>query len=152
MRGALGMVRRDAGGVGDAVRVNVTPMIDVVMVLIIFFLLVGRLAGERLSPVDLASAAGGAPADGAGDEVTLTAVMEQPGVLSVRVDGRATDTDSIAAEIIRARGTDGAPFAVRLRAEWSVPYERLRPLVAACRQAGAAEIHLASLDLPGVPR
>ena len=47
---------------GSAGHLNVTPLIDIVMVLIIFFLLVGQLAMDRKGAVDLPEAASGEPA------------------------------------------------------------------------------------------
>ena len=41
---------------GSAGHLNVTPLIDIVMVLIIFFLLVGQLAMDRKGAVDLPEA------------------------------------------------------------------------------------------------
>jgi len=144
----MGTLRRSSINVGDAVRINVTPMIDVVMVLIIFFLLVGRLAGERLGPVDLPSAPGGLAADGAGDEVIVT-VRDADGSLDVRVNGRPADPAN-AASLVRASGGDGS-YAVRLRAERSLGYGRVRPIVQACREAGATEVRLAALDSEALP-
>ena len=34
-------------------KINVTPLIDVVMVLIVFYLIVGKLAADRKAPVQL---------------------------------------------------------------------------------------------------
>lgn len=118
-------------------------MIDVVMVLIIFFLLVGRLAGERLEPVELPAAVGGTIADGPGDEVIVTVFDAGDGV-DVRVNGRAATPDRVAM-LVASAGSDG-PFAVRLRAERSLGYGAIRPLIQACREAGAAEVRLASLE------
>lgn len=148
MRGAMGALRRSTINVGDAVRINVTPMIDVVMVLIIFFLLVGRLAGERLGPVDLPSAPGGLAADGASNEVIVT-VRDAGDGLDIRVNGRPTALAGAAA-LVNASGGEGS-YAVRLRAERSLGYGRVRPVVQACREAGAAEVRLAALESEAGP-
>jgi len=44
-------------------KINVTPLIDVVMVLIIFYLIVGKLAAERQGHVQLPSSAVGVQAE-----------------------------------------------------------------------------------------
>lgn len=117
----------------DLARVNVTPMIDVVMVLIVFFLLVGHLAGERRGSVDLPSARAGAQESPASRSVFL--LVEADG--SVRLDGEPIALDALRAALAPLRDRP-----VQIRAGKDTPYDRVRPALSACREAGIAEVEL----------
>jgi biopolymer transport protein ExbD len=117
----------------DHARVNVTPMIDVVMVLIVFFLLVGHLAGERRGAVDLPTARAGDQESPASRPVFL--LVEPTG--DIRLDGQPVALNALPQTL--------APFRdrpVQIRAGKDTPYERVRPALTACREAGIAEVKL----------
>lgn len=117
----------------DLARVNVTPMIDVVMVLIVFFLLVGHLAGERRGSVDLPSARAGVGESPASRPVFL--LVERDGAL--RLDGEPIALDTLAQTLAPLRGRP-----VQIRAAKDTPYERIRPALDSCREAGIVEVQL----------
>lgn len=129
----------------EAGKVNVTPMIDVVMCLIIFYLLVGKLAvSSRVTDL---------PRSGAGEEVSGSAAIvldilgEDEGG-GVSVDGVAMGVASLA-EQLRARvaGSSGGP-EVRIRAGRDLPYSRLAPVLAACRESGLTSVRLVAERRP----
>lgn len=120
------------------VRVNVVPMIDVVMCLIVFYLMVGQLALDRAAGIEIPDTPQGAPArEPAGD----------PAVIGVRADGSlllngdpiepARLTGELAGRLARNNQT-----RVEVRADESAAYAVVRPVLDAARAAGATEIEL----------
>lgn len=119
--------------------VNVTPMIDVIMCLIVFYLIVGRLVLERRGEVSL-------PVSTVGDAVPE---REDPAVVSVerggtiRLDGREVALGALA-DALALRDER----RVRLRGDRSLPYGTIRPVLDACREAGVVSIELATEQGP----
>ena len=123
-------------------RINVTPMIDVGMVLIVFFLLVGHLAGERRGRVDLPVATEGAEENAALRPVVVLVVDET----TVRVDGTDTPTDQLAqaiAERVAANAQADRDGGVHVRADATVSFDTVRPILSACKDAGITQVQLA---------
>jgi len=131
------MRRRTAGLAREhpVSHVNVTPMIDVVMCLIVFYLIVGRLVLERRGQVSLpVSMVGDAAAEHA-DPVVVS--IERDG--TIRLDGREITLGALPdALALRGKGR------VRLRGDRSLAYEVIRPVLDACRDAGITSIELAT--------
>jgi len=122
-------------------RINVTPMIDVVMVLIVFFLLVGKLAAERYAPVDLPASRAGAPPD-RGDALVIN-VVPAPGGTSLVIDGVELSVESVESVVRRTRA-EHPQRPVRVRADRSLAYGAVRPVIEACRRAGVSSVALAT--------
>jgi biopolymer transport protein ExbD len=129
-----------------AAKINVTPLIDVVMVLIIFYLIVGKLAADKRARVDLPSTAVGA----ANDEqkpVVITVVAEgASGSLDltsrILLDGVDVPKDGLQ-DALRARvGDRGASTVVQVRADRRLTYGAVEPVVKACRGAGLTAVWL----------
>lgn len=132
-----------AGGHGSIGHINVTPLIDVVMCLIIFFLLVGRLASQQGKPISLPSTGVGdtetpprlvlavAPSTTVGTpELTLggtsVSLAELPGMLKARLNVRPGDSAG----------------ALAIRADRRLSWGEVRPVVEACRSAGLSSVKL----------
>jgi biopolymer transport protein ExbD len=128
---------------GGAGHINVTPLIDVVMCLIIFFLLVGRLATQQGTPITL-------PATDVGDAemqprlVITVAPSTTVGTPEVRLGGVPVATGELAGllrdRLGNAMGTAGA--AVAIRADRRLAWGEVRPVVEACREAGLTSVKL----------
>ena len=79
-------------------RIGLTPLIDVVFILLIFFMLASRFADHRALPLDAASAGAGAGPEGA-----LLVEIRRDGL---RLSGEALAPDALAARLaahLRAR-------------------------------------------------
>ncbi len=139
---AGGATHAHASG-GDATHVNVTPMIDVVMCLIVFFLLVGHLAVEKRGGVRLPDAAHGSRPDARARPLIIAA----PDSARVLLEGRPIGTGELASALRAALAEEpGRP--VQLRAGRDVPYFAVQPLINACREAGVPSVQVAAADLP----
>ncbi len=111
-----------------------TPMIDVVFLLIIFFLVSNHLA-RREAQLELQL-----PVAKSGDEdVTLS----QPRItINARSDGslmfagRETTVDEIPARLAAAKNELGDDFELRLRSSRQTPYGKIEPVMTACTRLG----------------
>ncbi len=120
------------------VRVNVVPMIDIVMCLIVFYLMVGQLALNRAAGVQIPETAEGLTArPTAGDPIVLG--VRADGALLL--DGEPTDADRLRGELTGriARQPDAR---IEVRADRETPFGLIRPALNAARDAGIAEVEL----------
>ncbi|MBX3359104.1 MAG: biopolymer transporter ExbD [Phycisphaeraceae bacterium] len=130
--------------------INVTPLIDVVMCLIIFFLLVGKLASDRGQQVRLPETKVGEKVR-ATDPLIVDVTTVDPGETAwlggaarVTVAGRdVRDADALEA-IIRGRLLDRPATAVEIRADRELSYGAVEPILRACGKAGAKSVRLAT--------
>jgi len=128
-----------APGAHAAGRLNVTPLIDIVMVLIIFFLLVGQLAMDRKGEVDLPESATGEPAEPGPEPISIT--IDHQGALTV--DARTTqreDLQNILKILLRQRPAS----PVQIRADREAAFGDVRTILDICREAGVADVELAA--------
>jgi biopolymer transport protein ExbD len=131
-----------AGGThGRIAEINVTPMADVMIVLLIIFM-VATPALIR-PPVELPAAAN--PAERRGDR--LEVVVRSSGVISV--GELAFGSPDSFAEWMSARRDGGLRQAVLVQADRGLAYRSLAPVLAACRKAGAQGVVLAAERGPG---
>ncbi len=114
-------------------------MIDVVMCLIVFFLIVGQLASDRLARVDLPATTIGTEPDST--ETLIVNVLPDGNTVRLVVDGRESTMEGLETHL-RQYAASGAE--VRLRADRTIPYGRLRPVIDACRDAGVRTLTLAT--------
>lgn len=126
-------------------KINVTPLIDVVMCLIVFYLIVAKLAADRQLPVDLPEARQGI-ADESQRPIIISVGPGPTGVL-IEVQGKeilGDDASRLAFVRIAVESlTAERPIApVHLRADRALEYAQVRPVVEACRQAGVKSLLL----------
>ncbi len=109
-------------------RIGITPLIDVVFILMIFFMLASTFANERQLELDGRRAAGGG-----GDTLLLTAAPDR-----MLLGGRP-----IAAEDLRARLAAAPDRPVAVRPSGGASLQRLIDVADLARGAGAARVALA---------
>ena len=134
-------------------KINVTPLIDVVMVLIIFYLIVGKLAADRRVPVSLPPSAIGAAGEGKTERNPIVITVSRPNTTStaaaVSLDGTPiTDLSTLTATL---KGLEASTRIVQLRADKSLDYSAISPVLEACRGAGIASVKLATRRTEGAP-
>lgn len=123
----------------EAHEINVTPFIDVMLVLLIIFMVAAPLATVSV-PVQLpASSASATPSEQAPVYVTVQAD------LSLRVGEQAVARDGLAAALQTATRGDTAQ-RLFLRADTRVPYGELMATLDALRAAGYLKVALVGLE------
>jgi len=124
--------------------INMTPMIDVTFQLIIFFLLSSRLAQQETQmELELPAAASGRESVDDG-RPRLTVNVSPDG--RVMLGSTETRPEEIAGRLRIEREQLGGELEVRIRADRSVPYSRVGPILLACAEAGVWNVTFAVLN------
>ncbi|MCI0492042.1 MAG: biopolymer transporter ExbD [Planctomycetes bacterium] len=120
---------------------NMTPMIDVVFQLIIFFLLSNHLAQQESHLVlDLPAALSGREAEiNSAPRVTISVLADGQILLGTR----PTPVEELASRLEFERKRAGKDLEVRIRADRSVPYQAVEPILLACADAGVWNVTFA---------
>ena len=128
-----------AGPRAEVGRVNVTPMIDVVMCLIVFYLIVGHLVMEREGLARLPESVQGEEQDDYIEPIILTIIDDT----RVTVDGVDTAIDRLES-VLGGKMAQQPGVTVRMRAGREMEYELVEPVIDACRAAGVSSLELAT--------
>jgi biopolymer transport protein ExbD len=120
----------DSGEVG----INMTPMIDVVFQLIIFFLVSGHLAKQEVHlelPLPTAES-GQDPAAEERPRATINVLANGALLMS----GKPVLVEALAARFAEERAAAGGDLEVRIRSDRAVPYEHVEPILLSAARAG----------------
>lgn len=119
---------------------NMTPMIDVVFLLIIFFLVSSHLARqESRLPVELPVALTHNPLNV--DPVSLTITVNRD--RQILIAGKVVEVASLASTLDEVVDRDGDTASLRIRTDGVVPYRVIEPILKAAAGAGLLDIKLA---------
>lgn len=125
---------------------NMTPMIDVVFLLIIFFLVSSHLAKQEVqTELDLPRAATGRETDEEENvrRVVLNVLPPEEGRADVMVAGRRMPVPEAAGLIRFERDRSDQPLEIRLRVDRLTPYAAVEPLMLACAKEGVWKVTFA---------
>ena len=121
--------------------INMTPMIDVVFQLIIFFLVTSHFARQEAHlPLPL-PAADSAKAIAEDDQPRLVINVTADGTLLF--SGRALAPAELQQRLGERITELGKDTEVRIRADRSVPYRHIEPVLLACARAGIWNVNYA---------
>lgn len=138
-------------------KINVTPMIDVVMVLIVFYLIVGKMASDQRADLPLPPSATGVNETA---EDALVIDVRRP--MSVVDGGGGVEGEQVVAgeprlalagavisigaleDALRAELSVRPDRAIRIRADRTLSYGAVEPAIEAARRAGARVVRLAT--------
>jgi biopolymer transport protein ExbD len=128
-------------GRGGGLKFNLTPMIDVVFNLIIFFLAASHLArSEIVADVELPEAATGGPEE---------ADLHRRLIVTILADGKLSvgGREMTLAQVEQLLPADerAREFEVRIRTDRRVAYRHIEPLLLACARAGVIKVRFAVL-------
>ena len=130
---------------------NMTPMIDVVFLLIIFFLVSSHLAKQETQlEMELAGAASGATPEETNDRRLVVNVLpdEATGEIQVVVTGNVMNTPNLRSmldfEVEQAK-LEKRALEVRIRCDRRVPYHKVEPIMVTCAAAGVWKVTFAVL-------
>ena len=119
---------------------NMTPMIDVVFLLIIFFLVSSHLARqESRLPVELPVASTHNPLSIDPVSVTITVNRDRQRLVGGKILDDAA-LDAILSDVVRR---DGESASLRIRTDGEVPYGIIEPILKASAKLGLLDIKLA---------
>jgi biopolymer transport protein ExbD len=130
--------------------INVTPLIDVVMCLIVFFLLVGKLVEDRAAHVALPETQQG---DSAKAKAPLVIdIVRAPGSGSewlhgealVYVTGKPVANLEEFQTIVTSHVKAAPETSLEIRADRALRYGVVEPVLRACTEAGAMDVRLAT--------
>ena len=126
------------------VALNLTPLIDIVFLLVIFFLVASHAARtESTEPVELPLAS---QFDDGQAEVPRRLVVTVTADQVLHVGGRIVTLDQVADLLAEAETEkQDAAYEVRIRGDRRVPFHVVEPLMIACAQAGITRIGYAVL-------
>lgn len=124
-------------------KINVTPLIDVVMVLIVFYLIVGKLAADRKAPVQLPASAVGQGEEGGDDRRPIVITLASSSAAArIELDGsRVADAAALRPLLEKL---EASKRVVQVRADKGLSYGVVAPVLEACRGAGVASVKLAT--------
>jgi biopolymer transport protein ExbD len=118
--------------------INMTPMIDVIFQLIIFFLVSSHLAKQEAQlelPLPIAES-GRAPTVDESPTPVIVNVLEDGAIL---VAGRSLSVDDLE-ERLRTIQTQRGTTEVKIRAHRQVVYRHVEPIMLACHRSGMRQI------------
>ncbi len=126
-----------AGGSGDGddaiVGINVTPLVDITLVLLIIFMVTARIIVSQSVPMDLPKAASGTDI-----QVVFSALIGTDGKLVV--DSRPMPDDEAVFALAREAHAKNPEVRAVIKADSSIPHGRVIHILDLMKQAGIAKI------------
>ena len=120
-------------------RLNITPLIDVVFLLIIFFLVASHFVrSENLEAVELPEAT--QTEDQQDEEILRRLVVTITADSRLHVAGKIVDMAEVNTMLLNGRTEYGEDFELRIRSDRAVPYRIVEPIVIACAKVGVTKI------------
>ncbi len=127
------------GGIGF----NMTPMIDVVFLLIIFFLVSSHLARQESQvAVDLPDAASSDRPEEEDVRRVIVNVLSETQILVGSQPVEPTRLETLLNHESQHAGSD-RPLEVRIRTDRTVPYRAVEPILLACARSGIWNVKFA---------
>jgi biopolymer transport protein ExbD len=113
--------------------INVTPLVDITLVLLIIFMVTAKLVISRAMPMDLPKAA-------TGGEVQQVFSLALAADGTTRVDGAVIARDEDVLRLARAAQQKHAELRAVVQADGTVPHARVMHALDVLRQAGVARV------------
>ena len=138
---AGGTIYQDEDSVGAISDINVTPLVDVVLVLLIIFMVTAKLIVARGIDVD-------SPKTSSGSDVKSTLQISIDKELKLYVNGiEYPDAESAKAKVVEMRG-DNPDFKAIIQADQRVPHGNVMQVIDFVKLAGVTKFALTSDPLP----
>lgn len=137
-----------SGGAQDAdegiVGINVTPLVDVTLVLLIIFMVVSKVIVSQSIPLDLPKAAVGGQV-----QSVFSIVLLADG--STQVDSKAVPNDEAIFQLSKDAQAKNNELRAIIKADSSVPHGRVIHVLDLLKQAGVTKIAFGVSPVPPVP-
>jgi biopolymer transport protein ExbD len=130
-------------------KINVTPMIDVVMCLIVFYLIVGKLAADQRATIRLPASSTGVEEKTQDTLIINVMPTQEEAPARFVIDTLDISPDNLQAAI-RDRLVDKQDVVVELRGSRELTYSAIAFAMRACKEAGVESVRLATerIELP----
>lgn len=126
---------------------NVTSLIDIVFLLVIFFLVASHVArSDAVEPVELPEAAQVQRDDEQTPQRLVVTVMSDR---SLHVGGRKVELPEVEQLILSQTQESKTPFEVRIRSDRNATYADIEPILLACARLGVSRVGFAVLPRRG---
>ena len=126
-------------------QINMTPMIDVTFLLIIFFLLSSHLAQQESQlEIKLPEASSGQQSVDSTERPRLSVNLLPDG--SIMLGSTETSTDQMSTRLRIECEKLGPDMEVRIRADRGVAYRAVEPILLACAEAGIWNVTFAVFE------
>jgi len=126
-----------AGGASDSdeaiVGINVTPLVDITLVLLIIFMVTARIIVSQSVPMDLPKAASGTDV-----QVVFSAVIGADGRL--QVDSKFVPDDDAVFALAREAHTKNPELRAVIKSDSAIPHGRVIHILDLLKQAGISKI------------
>lgn len=119
--------------------INMAPMIDMVFLLLIFFMVASHLTSLERVPVSLPVADKAKVPEEARDRQLITVTAETDGSAAYYMNLQKVDIKELSAEITRRHEAD-ENVRIYLRADRQVRHRHIKAVMEACAEAGIADI------------
>jgi len=123
---------------------NMTPLIDVVFLLIIFFLVSSHMARQEVQmDLDLPEASQGeSPTEDDARRIVVNVISEG----RIQVGTQAMDTESFASLIRYESRKADRQLEVRIRSDQNVPFRTVEPIMVTCARSGVWKVTFAVIS------
>ena len=123
----------DEGGQGAITDINVTPLVDITLVLLIIFMVTAKLIVNKSVPLDLPKAASGSDI-----QTVFSVVLYADG--KTQVDGRNVENDDGIFPLAKAARDKNPDVRAVIKADAAVPHGRVIHVLDLLKQAQVAKI------------
>jgi len=130
------------GGKGFQAQINVTPLVDVVLVLLIIFMVVTPMM-QKAKAVELPEAEHVSKGEGEREQLYVTITAEED--LYLDNDPISSEQDLLVAAV-KDRLSYNPGIEVVVKGDRSLDYGVVRKVMLSCRKAGAARVVLATKE------
>jgi biopolymer transport protein ExbD len=113
--------------------INVTPLVDITLVLLIIFMVTAKIIVSQSIPLDLPKAATGTEV-----QVVFSVVLGADG--TTQVDGKAVSNDDGILTLARAAHEKNAELRAVIKADSAVPHGRVIHVLDLLKQAGVSKV------------
>jgi biopolymer transport protein ExbD len=119
--------------------INMAPMIDMVFLLLIFFMVTSHIRSLELTPVELPVADQAKVPETARDRQVVTVSAESGGRVSYYMNLQKVNIQELSAEMVRQQAAN-KNVRIYLRADRQVKQKHIKAVMSACAEAGIADI------------
>ena len=132
---------KGAGGGAPTMKMQMTPMIDIVFLLLVFFMCVTVFNEQDRVPIELPEAEVAKNPETVPQQVKISITRAGHIVIS----GRRVTPEELTAVLLEARAEGGYDYLpVTIRGDQGVKHKHVVPVLVACSKAGVWDVSIAS--------